>query len=603
MKRILCFLTLVLCVALLSACGCEHLDKNGDGRCDKCVKKMPEATTAAASVTTTTAILPEFPENDEVAAAIEAVIGNAYLGAAFDIGLTAETAPYYHVEGEDGFVAINAEGKLEFIGIRALTTFFSVKGPGGAVVYSGSYNIGSRPLAFAIRTALQNEGKLTVLDVPANLLPELTSLSLDGVEVEYAELSALRYCKGVHTLSLAGQALGDLSCIRALPALRSLDISRAKELSLHDGGLAVVSNLRSLSALEHVSICGSFGVLNRPVFDTLLSMTANNTLTLSVFSDLELSGSSAIGFGETVFFSLEEYIAHYHRHNGVLTPASGFSHAVFSYSSAEHGKDAPINANNLIRLEMYGTPGSYYCTPVTTNGDLSVYLYSYSLRAPRAENSIGISVGGALTLTAASASCSVYGGGWDSPEWTYLIPAAGIKANSLDLYTESAAALYIEGGRGAVGAAGATDNESPDSIDVNGVLICQSKKNGDRGLNGATAVSVTETVTFHTVDGIALRGGRGGRGGDGATGGTGNMLGGGFNGGHGGRGGDGGAALLCGSYQFTSEIGDDARHAFIYNKLIGGAGGNGGSGGAGYALGKTGNAGTGGESGSSVVYQ
>ena len=105
MKRILCFLTLiVLCVVLLSACGCEHLDRNGDGRCDKCVKKMPEPTTTNTPTVTTTDVPPEFPESAAVAAAIDAVIGNAYLGAAFDIGLTPQTAPYYRIEGEEGFV-------------------------------------------------------------------------------------------------------------------------------------------------------------------------------------------------------------------------------------------------------------------------------------------------------------------------------------------------------------------------------------------------------------------------------------------------------------------------------------------------------------------
>ena len=73
-------------------------------------------------------------------------------------------------------------------------------------------------------------------------------------------------------------------------------------------------------------------------------------------------------------------------------------------------------------------------------------------------------------------------------------------------------------------------------------------------------------------------------------------------GGHRGRGGNGGAALLCGSYQFAADIGDDARRAFVFNKLIGGAGGNGGSGGAGYAAGKTGNAGSGGSYGSRIAY-
>ena len=596
MKRILCFLTLiVLCVALLSACGCEHLDRNGDGRCDKCVKKMPEPTTTNTPTVTTTDVPPEFPESAAVAAAIDAVIGNAYLGAAFDIGLTPQTAPYYRIEGEEGFVTINAEGMLEFVGIRALTTFFSVKGPNDETVYSGSYHIGSRPLAAAIRAELQKEGKLTGLDAPAALLPEMASLSLDGIAVEYTELSALRYCKGLQSLSLAGQSLGDLSYIHALPALRSLDISCAKGLSLDDGGLAVVSHIRSLSKLESVSIVGSYSSLNRAVFDVLLSMAANGNIALTALPDLTSNGPSAIGFGETVFFSLEEYIDHYRRHDGIVTPASGYSHAVFSYSAAEQGKDSPIDANRLTRLELYGVAGAYYCTPVSTAGNLSVHLYSFSLRAPRAENSFGISVGGKLTLTAVGGASSIYGGGWDSSEGSLLWPGEGVRAESLDLYTQNGATLYIEGGVGCAGSAGTTDNYSPDET------YCQ--KNGTIGGEGASAVYVTESVTFYAKSGIVMRGGRGGRGGNGAKGGSDwlYVATGGFNGGHGGTGGDGGVAIKCMTLAFDDAITSEERDA-IWERLYGGAGGNGGSGGAGYAAGKTGNAGSGGSYGSRIAY-
>ena len=597
MKRILYFLALILlCAAFLTACGCtEHLDRNGDGRCDKCVKKMPEE----ATVTTTTAApvtsAPEFLAHATVAEAVERALAGAYLGGTFDIGLTAETAPYYRIEGEEGFVTLNAEGKLEFIGIRTLTTAFSLIAPDGQTVYSGFYSVGQTPLAIAIRETLYAEGKLAYAgaDVNAAALASLSSLSLDGVAVEEYELSAIRYLRGVQTLSLAGQSLGDLSCIRALPELRSLDISRAAGLSIDDGGLAVISNIRSLPSLDTLSICGSFSVINRAVLDTLLSMAANGGLTLSVLGEVALSGVSAIGFGETVFFSFDEYLSHYNRYHGVVTPADGFSHAIFVYSAAEHEKDSPINANALSVLELYGEEGAYYPSPVTSDGDLSVRLYSYSLRAPRTAFGNGIRVGGMLSVTAVSGASSIYGAGWDSSEICYLDPGAGINAGDLHLNIENGAALYVEGGRGLSGANGVTDNWPPDSA--------ITTKRGACGGDGASAI-LADTVTVYAASGITVRGGQGGRGGDGAKGGTdlAYMTNYGFDGGHGGNGGGGGAAITCDEIRYGIDLTAEEKNNFLINHLIGGQGGRGGSGGAGHLAGKRGSDGATGSQGSAI---
>ena len=189
-KYLIVTLLLLTAVLLLASCGCtEHIDSDGDGLCDSCREEMPEGSTGgttAATGVTTTASPPELPEDAALAAAVEAVIGGAYFGAEFDIGLTAETAPYYSVRGEDGFVTLNEEGKLEFIGIRALTAPFELIGPQGQTVYGGFYSLGQTQLAAAIRTALYREGLIArqTADAPASVLSNLQELSLEGVSVE-----------------------------------------------------------------------------------------------------------------------------------------------------------------------------------------------------------------------------------------------------------------------------------------------------------------------------------------------------------------------------------------------------------------------------------
>lgn len=599
MKRILCILALILVsVVAFSACGCaEHIDRNGDGRCDRCVARMPEDTAAATTAPVTTAAPLTFLPDEQIATALAEGLASAYPGARLDIGLTAATAPYYSFPGEEEYVRLNEDGTVEIIGIRAGTAILTLKGPEGREVYEGFYSVGTQSVSIAVRRALAAEGLIASAsaDAPASAIARLEAFSLADYPVtDAARLAVIGRMTSLRALTLSGCTLGDLSYLEGLTSLSQLDISYSGGLALDDGGLAIIKRLRALPALASLSVEGSFSTLNRQIFDSLITMVANGELTLTVAPDMTLSADTVEGFSQTVFFSLEEYRVHLERNGGALTPAAGCSHALLVFPAADGGRDAPIVANAIDRLFLYGVAGVNYITPVTSDGDLEVTLYSYALRAPRENFCAGIAVSGALTLRAAGGASTVSGAGWDSPEATYLWAGGGIKAASLDLYTAHSGTLTVVGGRGSIGRAGVTDTYSPDSP--------LTTKNGGMGEGGGTGIFVTGAVTIHSAD-MTVYGGRGGRGGDGAKGSSENIFGGGYDGGNGGNGGIGGNALVCGSLVYGEELSEDEKDAFPWDNLIPGDGGAGGAPGGGFLAGKTGAVGTVGNSGERITYR
>ena len=208
MKRYLFLITAVLAALfLLASCGCaEHLDKNGDARCDVCLQRLPEATAPAVTTAapgTTHAPNASLPEDRELAERLSAALAEAYLGARLDIGLTAESAPYYRLEGEEGYVRLNADGTLEIIGVRARNTLLTLKTYDGRTVYQGFYCPGQRPLSVALRRALSSEGLIAseAADAPDTAIGALSALSLSGTPLtDVRELSAIRYMRSLSTL-------------------------------------------------------------------------------------------------------------------------------------------------------------------------------------------------------------------------------------------------------------------------------------------------------------------------------------------------------------------------------------------------------------------
>ena len=593
MKRYLFLITAVLAALfLLASCGCaEHLDKNGDARCDVCLQRLPEATAPAVTTAapgTTLAPNASLPEDRELAERLSAALAEAYLGARLDIGLTAESAPYYRLEGEEGYVRLNADGTLEIIGVRARNTLLTLKTYDGRTVYQGFYCPGQRPLSVALRRALSSEGLIAseAADAPDTAIGALSALSLSGTPLtDVRELSAIRYMRSLSTLDLSGCPLGDLSYLAGLTALNTLDLSYAKGLSCEDGGIMAVSTLTSLQGLRHVSIVGAYAVLNRPIFDTLVTMTANGKITLSALEGCTLDAERVGAFARTVFFSVDELLVHMRQNGGRLLPGAGFSHAVLALSAQDAEESGALDVGTVSLIELYGREELAFHIPIVSAGDLTVNLYSYHLRATRENNRSGIHAGGALHVRAFGSS-SVFGAGWDSPEVTYLYPGAALSGASVTVDTEVSASLTLFGGRGFIGRTGEDDGKSPSDI--------TTSKNGGEGGLGAPGIRAVGLVSLNSKA-IRVYGGQGGRGGDGSDGSDANIFFGGYDAGHGGRGGQGGPAVECGSLHFAAE--DFSRY------LFGGAGGLGGEGGSGFLGGKDGLPGDTGYTGEYVIYR
>ncbi len=589
-KHLLVILSLLLALLLLAACGCaEHSDGDGDGLCDSCQSEISDGTAAVTTLPVTT-LDPNMvlPEDAEIAARIAEALSTAYLGARLDIGLTAETAPYYRLDGEEGYVRLNADGTLEIIGIRARSTLLTIKTYDGRSVFQGFYSVGGRALAVAVREALAAEGRIAsaAADAPASAIARLEALSLaDALLTDPRELAAVSYMTSLRSLVLSRCPLGDLSYLDGLSSLEMLDLSYAASITCEDGGVGIVSVLSDLPALRRVSIVGAYSVLNRPIFDSLVTMTANGKIILEPLAGYEIGAGEVDAFAATVFFSVDELVTHLSRNGWRIVPGAGYSHAVIALSLADTEESGVLDVGSLTLLELYGKEGLAFGLPITASGDLTVNLYSYHLRATREENRSGIHAGGSLTVHAFS-SCSVYGGGWDSQEITYLTPGAALSGTSVTVDTDRGGSLILRGGRGAVGRMGESDGKSPNDI--------TTSKNGGEGGLGAPGIRATGTVTVLSPS-IKVYGGQGGRGGDGADGSTTNLLLGGYDAGNGGRGGIGGSAVECGALLIDDTC--------FFDCLFGGAGGSGGSGGKGYLAGHSGTVGTAGNSGEYVAYK
>lgn len=511
---------------------------------------------------------------------------NAYLGVCHDIGLTAETAPYFKLVGEDGFVRINSDGTLEIIGIRGKNSILKVTALNDDAVYENFYTVSGSHLVLAIRESLYSSGKIasTSADISMEKLSELESLSmLSGYPINNArDYCGFKFLTSLKSLSLKGNPLSNLSFLKGLNSLESLDVSFASDLDLSDNGIAVINSLKALPALSFVSVNGSVAYLNRQVYDALFTMVANGEITLEVIEGVPVAAEGIDSFSETVFFSLEECKAHVNANGGIITPAGDWTHAIISLPAEDYNKAFMIDASNLSILELYGSKAGYAnSTAIYSTGSLELNLYNFALRSPRQEWGRGVYINGdsdsVLKINARRGFNSIWGADWYPV--SFPLPGEGIVCPKLEVYSENGATLSIGGGLGCIGDNGAWSN---------------GPQQGGRGGDGADAIVCSE-AWFYTYD-LYIKGGDGGAGGKGCDGGGElweSVLGY-FNGAKGGDGGNGGYALYCANFHTLDR---ETGRSFISECLFGGGGGMGGQGGGKKMAGSNGDPGDAGDPG------
>ena len=494
---------------------------------------------------------------------------NAYLGVRHDIGLTEDTVGYYNIVGEEDYVRLNDDGTLEIIGARAKNSILKVTALDGDVVYENFYTVTGSRLVAAIRESLLAEGKIlsASADIPASKIAEVESLSLsESPLINAKEFSGFKFLTNLKSLNLRNNSLGDLSYLKGMTALTDLDIGYAGSLELSDNGIAVCNNLRSLTALDKLSIKGSLSQLNRQVYDTIHTMVANGEIELEALTDVWVGAADIDSFSETVFFSIAECKAHAEKHGGAIVPAGEWKHAIISIPAVDYDKYFKVYADNLSVLELFGSSAGYSnAIQVYSLNSLDVNLYNFALSAPRRDYGIGLhidnqsTVDTTLRITAKRGYNYLRGADWYPG--SFPNPGEAIVCDNLEVYSENGASLNVVGGLGYIGEQGVWNN---------------GPGQGFSGGDGADAIVCNE-AWFYTYS-IRVQGGNGGAGGKGCNGGGElyeSVLGY-FNGAKGGTGGTGGYALYCASFH-TLDL--ESGRSFINECLFGGGGGIGGEGG------------------------
>ena len=530
----------------------------------------------------------------ELSAIIESKLNSApTLGSVVNIGLNSDTAGFYTLVGLDGYAEIRDDGMLEFVGMKGLSFTFTLKDDTGAKIYESFVRMGRLAVDNAIRAQLLEGGLIGHIDadVPAQMLPAVSALDLSGdPSSDHTKLSAVNYLDGLEYINLSFWGLGDLSYLEGKSELRTLIFDNCHSLDISDGGLKVAGVLNSLTSLETLSLKDCYRRLNRNLWDTMVSMTLNKGIELTVSEGETLTSDNVIAYSQTVFLGYEEYRAHVLLHDGYIVPAEGQSHAVVAWMTGEEPR-LIIRADNISHLMLYGAEYTYYRTPVYSNSALTVDLYNYSIEGDPAGSAISVcNINGAnddLTVRAMEGYCFIYGG-----SYTYYVsvqtgaaipdnpPGDGIYCRRCELYAAENAYLTVQGSMGYFGLNGSPAKDSQSRI-----------KNGEQGGRGSYAVLCT--VLNIRSERITLQGGAGGLGGNGGDGHDKDIFEGGYNGGDGGKGGLGSGAVRCTEYH---DNGFDV-------SVSAGAGGTGGRGGNAFALGSDGDDGGTGDRESAIVYR
>lgn len=505
--------------------------------------------------------------------------GTTYLGLKADVGIHPSTAHLYSIKKNDGFVRINEDGKLEFVGIRAVQTLIKVYFA-DELLYDGVLNMQGSFTNAILKSLVDNETIPNLYtDVSNDMIKNATSLKLQYIDCsDIHEYDFLSYCQSLKALDLTGSTLFDLSFLQGIETLETLIIDNCYTISNTDNNLTLQKTILSLTSLKFLSICGSFSCFDRTSYEFLISLVMREVFTLRVLNDVVLDQTNASDFSDTVFFSMAEYISHIEANNNKITPHEGFSHAILCINQDKTALSTSdyrqIDASTVSILELYGN-NQLYKTYVSSENDLILNLYNYSIDATGKYGCNAVTIySGVLNINAVRGECHLYGGYGKIYTWwgdDSISPGAGIYAAKCIVNVSSGThgKLYVYGGKGGNGIDGYSDGSNPDDR--------TSRKHGSPGEGGACGIFAHE-VNF-LAGTIYVYGGNGGRGGDGADGSNINIFSGGYNAGHGNAGGVGGNGLNCHTYTIANGCSAN---------LYGGTGGEGGKGGTGYLAGSDG---------------
>ena len=218
--------------------------------------------------------------------------GGVVFGQEYDIGIAASEASSYQIQGADGIVRINSEGKLDICGIGQGKLKLM---QGSSVVFDGRYTVYNSVLATKIKEDLISQGKIESKSslVTNDLLSFIKSLDLEGELVNDPSASyGVKYLNKLEVLNLSDNGLSDASFISSISTLKELDLSNnnfsnissivenenLEYLNLSNNSLSEITKLQFLYKIKELDLSDNFITDISPLSSSysLVSLKLNN---------------------------------------------------------------------------------------------------------------------------------------------------------------------------------------------------------------------------------------------------------------------------------------------------------------------------------------
>lgn len=165
---------------------------------------------------------------ESVSQALSSVLnqsGGLRLGATYDIGLNSNSVKEYSIEGADGILQFNKDGKLEVIGMDVSKLTLKKN---GVAISDYFYAVGHSILCANIKNELKEKGIIANQSnkVTNEMLKNVTKLSLTKeLQNDIECVSGLKYLTELEEIDISNNYLSDVSWLSSCTKLKKVNLS------------------------------------------------------------------------------------------------------------------------------------------------------------------------------------------------------------------------------------------------------------------------------------------------------------------------------------------------------------------------------------------
>ncbi|MBQ7641602.1 MAG: leucine-rich repeat domain-containing protein [Acholeplasmatales bacterium] len=174
------------------------------------------------------------------------ISGGVVFGQEYDLGIDPSEASHYTIDGADGILKINENGKLEVLGLgKGKITLKNQN----AVIYEGRYTVYNSVLSTILKEDLIAKGIIEnkASNVENDMLSNIKELDLNGELINDPTASfGIKYLNALESLDLSNNDLTDASFL--------INISNLKRLNLKNNYFSDISSVVENENLEYLDL-------------------------------------------------------------------------------------------------------------------------------------------------------------------------------------------------------------------------------------------------------------------------------------------------------------------------------------------------------------